>query len=316
MCAWGGWGWFASPLCPVGHLGPSRGIRLNYYICFGSGVFELAQLRQPIWRTLGWMAATATSLSLLSMGLAIIIFGFTLAQRLGDWRSKSIARSLVLLVILLLLAWIYFFVRLFFNVDLRYSLGSRGLFWTSIVSSALAVILWFAIGRSARISDRIDSDIGPYATSVKPHTQQCCIRCEHEACRFKECARDADGALEAITCYIKSNSRLMADVLYEGAGRSIRTQGCWMDRDFGFVDAVPGKTYQLILVVSHGGKHAALDDKRTPSDKYTDVSIRDLSALGSDVTVTVTPYLEDDPGPPLMIGLSLRKRVMVTRQPK
>jgi hypothetical protein len=89
-----------------------------------------------------------------------------------------------------------------------------------------------------------------------------------------------------------------------------------MDRDFGFVDAVPGKTYQLILVVSHGGKHAALDDKRTPSDKYTDVSIRDLSALGSDVTVTVTPYLEDDPGPPLMIGLSLRKRVMVTRQPK
>ena len=62
---------------------------------------------------------SAAQTLLLSMGLSIILCLLPLAQRLGEWRSRVVARILVVLSAVLGLSWLYLICLWIFKLDVR-----------------------------------------------------------------------------------------------------------------------------------------------------------------------------------------------------
>jgi hypothetical protein len=87
---------------------------------------------------------------LLSGGFAIVALIVTLAQRLGDWRSKTVAKGLAAIAIMLLLCWVYLACLWIFEVDLRAVFsGHPTVFWIAGTLSAIGLAL--AITKANRL---------------------------------------------------------------------------------------------------------------------------------------------------------------------
>lgn len=101
------------------------------------------------------------SVALLSGVFAMGALIITLAQRLGDWRSKNIARALGVVATLILLCWVYLVLLWVFNIDLRASfswnsptlwvvVGSLG--FTGLV---LAAVRWNWLRIEQRVTEAV-----------------------------------------------------------------------------------------------------------------------------------------------------------------
>jgi hypothetical protein len=95
--------------------------------------------------------------ALLSGVFAVLAFVVTLAQRLGDWRSKKVAQVLGVISLLLLVSWLYLGCLWVFNVDLRASFSwNSPTLWVvagavTLAGVSLSVMKgnWFRIQRRA-----------------------------------------------------------------------------------------------------------------------------------------------------------------------
>ena len=147
-----------------------------------------------------------------------------------------------------------------------------------------------------------------YCRTVEPYTKVMWITAEDidgNFTRFRETTRDSPLGLLALVCFIQSNAFLTLDMLYQGNGEAVRARGCVVDQQFGYVNAIPGTTYSVIISVFHDDRHTILDDKRSSSDPGSEALPRDIDGLGDDVKVTINPFLGDDPGPPITLRMGV-----------
>lgn len=92
------------------------------------------------------------NIPMLALGLSMMTLFLTLAQRLADYRSKTIARILVVMASLIGVVWIYFVLLSFFGINLGALVqGQPGWFVTSAIASLAAILAWF-LGRRSTIA--------------------------------------------------------------------------------------------------------------------------------------------------------------------
>src|SRR5687768_1939072 len=99
--------------------------------------------------------------TLLGLVLAMIVFALTLAQRLGEWRSKMVARILGALASGLVVVWVYLACLWIFKVDLRTVFAHHVvLFSCAGVLSIIAVILGLRVARQRSMTTASDTSKG------------------------------------------------------------------------------------------------------------------------------------------------------------
>jgi hypothetical protein len=92
--------------------------------------------------------------AILSLGFAVVAFIITIAQRLGDWRSKWIARALGVLAVLLVICWVYLGALWVFKLDLRVPFTSNSeWFWIIIAGISLLGTIVAIVTSRRRLSD-------------------------------------------------------------------------------------------------------------------------------------------------------------------
>jgi hypothetical protein len=78
-------------------------------------------------------------IAILSLGFAVVAFVITIAQRLGEWRSKAAARVLGAMAALLVASWFYLAVLWVVKVDLRVLFAAQSpIFW--IIAGTLSLM--------------------------------------------------------------------------------------------------------------------------------------------------------------------------------
>jgi hypothetical protein len=79
-------------------------------------------------------------IAMLSVGFAVIALAITLPQRLGDWRSKVVARVLLAVALTLTVCWIYFAALWIFGIDLLVWIQGQPIwFWVLVALSTAAL---------------------------------------------------------------------------------------------------------------------------------------------------------------------------------
>src|ERR1039458_8011357 len=79
---------------------------------------------------------------LLRMGLSIILCLLPLAQRLGEWRSRVVARILVVLSAVLGLSWLYLICLWIFQLDVREWLQGHWIWLAATISLGILAFVY------------------------------------------------------------------------------------------------------------------------------------------------------------------------------
>jgi hypothetical protein len=114
---------------------------------------------------------------------------------------------------------------------------------------------------------------------------------------FRECGPDEEDAiLLHVCCFNSDGSPLSAQIEYEANGKSTRIHGCWMGQELPSVNAIPGVMCELILLATHDGESAIIDDRRNLRDAGSTVHYRSVTNSG-EALATVYTFLGDFDGP-------------------
>jgi hypothetical protein len=99
--------------------------------------------------------------TLLALGFTVIALILTLGQRLGEWRSKTVARILGILAFVLILCWVYVVLLWIFQIDLvQFAILPVGVWWIVGLGSVITAVFaarrtWFR-KKSAGLASSLD----------------------------------------------------------------------------------------------------------------------------------------------------------------
>jgi hypothetical protein len=153
-----------------------------------------------MWENVGMVEMPLQSkIALIGIGFAVIVAIVTLAQRLGDWRSKVLARLLGVAAAILVVFWLYVVGLWLFNTDFKELFTFQGILKTAIGILLAAALVWSLRFQRKVIAQPTASTSGFHAT-----TQHRLIRADpiiQQAPRFIVTYRNLPGAWERLSFF-------------------------------------------------------------------------------------------------------------------